>query len=433
MSSRVTCSILVGQIRDKRAYVRAPFNVRPARASDLDRLVAIHMSAYPDARGEDARRRNFTLNAFGALGDLLVAESDRGTLGLAFLFPMKAWFGGKRVAIGGIASVAIAPEARGLGVGTALVSHLHGLSETHGDAVTMLYPFRQGFYARLDYAAMSSRRRLAFDCRSVPDAWRELARGSIRTMRPSDVRKVRALYGAECARVSGRIERTPRLWERLVARERRNTLILDGALPKSSPLRGYVAYSLEQRESHAETRIEVEELIATDAPSRCALLGALSLMRDQATEIVLEVQDNDPLERALVDPDGRRFGTASVEHALGEIVAGPMVRLTDIPRALQARGYASDGAFDISLRSTGTTKLERETFSVHVRNGSALVGPPRGGARLETNRAGLAAMVYGSMSVEDAVQLGIVTATPSDVARISPIVHLSPTSPIDAF
>src|SRR4051794_15976224 len=48
--------------------------VRPAAETDLERLVEIHRAAYPDARGDEPRLRNFTHNAWGGLERLYVAE-----------------------------------------------------------------------------------------------------------------------------------------------------------------------------------------------------------------------------------------------------------------------------------------------------------------------------------------------------------------------
>ena len=81
--------------------------------------------------------------------NLYVLVEDETVLAHAFLFPLEAWFGGARVRIGGIATVGVAPEARGRGLGSRLVEHLHELSLERGDALTVLYPFRQAFYARL--------------------------------------------------------------------------------------------------------------------------------------------------------------------------------------------------------------------------------------------------------------------------------------------
>src|SRR5262245_50331513 len=129
---------------------------RKAKEEDLDRLVDIHLAAYPDPRSVAARQRNFTHNPFGGLEHLIVAEAAGSIVGHAFLFPFRAWFGGRLVKMGGVASVGVAPEARGRGVATALMTQLHVLSDRRGDALTMLYAFRHGFYARLGYTTTSA-------------------------------------------------------------------------------------------------------------------------------------------------------------------------------------------------------------------------------------------------------------------------------------
>ena len=73
-----------------------------------------HTAAFPDARGVPARRRNFTANPLGTLDDLHVVVEDGRIVAHAFLFALGVFFGGKVVPTGGIASVGVAPEARGL-------------------------------------------------------------------------------------------------------------------------------------------------------------------------------------------------------------------------------------------------------------------------------------------------------------------------------
>ena len=249
---------------------------RRAKESDLERLVEIHLAAYPDPRNAEARQRNFTHNPFGGLEHLVVVEDAGGVVGHAFLFPFQASFGGVAVKVGGIASVGVAPEARGRGIATELMSHLHALSDRRGDALTMLYAFRHGFYERLGYATTSSRKRLAIDTRSVPGAWRALARGRVRGVRPGDDKTIRRLHARAAERASGWITRPKRYWEMLLARERRMTLVCEGrpsggqGKAKAS---GYVAFTLVQEQFHAETLVEVDELVAEDAETRRALLG----------------------------------------------------------------------------------------------------------------------------------------------------------------
>ena len=186
-----------------------------------------------------------------------------------------------------------------------------------------------------------------------------------------------------------------------------------------------MAFELVQSEAHAATRLLVDELVADDDVTRLALLGALAALRDQVVAIELEVDDHDPLERALVDSDGRRHGTNSVEHDLGTVVGGPMVRIEDIPRAIEARGYAADGALDLVVHAG-----EGETNGAGEEKSKLASGPA---ALLRTTRAGLASILYGALRPSDAVRLGLADADARTVARADAVFAMSPVAPIDAF
>jgi predicted acetyltransferase len=290
----------------------------------------------------------------------------------------------------------------------------------------MLYAYRYGFYGRLGYAATTSRKRLAIDSRSVPEAWRALAKQRVRGARGGDRAAIRNVYTRAAARSSGWITRPARAWEHLFSRERLVILVA------GAPVRGYVAFTLGREHAYAETLLEVEELVADDGETRRALLGGLAALRDQVSEILLEVPESDPLERALVDPDGRRYGSDAVEHSLGEIVGGPMIRIEDVPRALAARGYpdAASAAFDVVI-----TDAAEQVFAAHVRvkDGRAEIGPARGGAALETTRAGLAALFYGGLDLDDAVTLGLAEIDVRVADRARAALRIAPIGPIDAF
>lgn len=399
---------------------------RTAKEADLDRLVDIHLVAYPDDRDGAARRRNFTANVFGTLGDVVVVEEAGRLVGHARLFRMKSWFGGRPVKVGGIASVAVAPESRGRGIATALLEELHARSLARGDAVTKLYAFKQGYYARLGYAATSTRKRLSFDPASLPDAYRALARRMVRGVTGDDRAGVERAYARSATRQSGWLARSPRLWDRLWSRERRQVLVAARG-PRLDRIFGYVAFELQQAEPHGETRLSVEELAADDAEARRALWGALGALRDQVAEVDVEVAADDPIEHALVDGDRRRYGTQAVEHALGEIVAGPMVRVHAPARAIAARGYGAAGAFTLDVDGT--------RFGVRVSaSGKAEVGPPRPrDAAVRTTSRGLAALLYGGLPLAGAVALGVADAEADVVARVAPVLAIAPVFPVDPF
>lgn len=366
---------------------------RTAREADLERLLEVHTSAFPDPRGREARVRNFTGNPLGRLEDLWVACDGDAIVGHAFLFPLEAWFGGARVPVAGIASIGVAPEARGRAVATALVSQLCAVGFERAP-VAVLYAFRQGFYARCGFVGASSYRRLRLDARSIPWSVKLRARPAAGADRPAIER-----CWEEAARGrTGSLVRTERFWERRLANERRVWLVVED----DAGVQGYVAWSLAQSEAHAPTTLFVDEMAARTPEAQRSLWALVGAQRDQVAEVRVDVAADDPIDRALVDADGGRFGDGQVEHVLGEVAAGPMVNMLGLEAGLSARGWAADGA--LVLESQGAR------VRLAVKGGRAAVEPSRAEPDLTLDRRTLSAVAYGGLGVRDAARLGMLAA-----------------------
>lgn len=367
---------------------------RPAREADLDRLIEIHSSAFPDPRGEAERRSNFVANPLGTLDDLWVLLDGGQPLAHAFLFGLEAWVGGARVRLGGIASVGVAPEARGRGLASALLAHLHGVARARGDAATVLYAYRQGFYARLGYLPTSTYRRLRVHPAAIP--WRPELR--VRVAAGADREALRACWEAEGLRHTGTLVRADRTWEARLADERRTWLVVEGA----GGVEGYVAWTLVQGEPHAPTALVVREMAARTPEATRSLWAAVGAQRDQVMEVRVDVAQDDPVDRVLVDGDRARFGDAELEHALGEIAAGPMLRATSTARALEARGWAEDGALVLAVGDEGV--------ALEVRSGRATATATADAPQLRLAAEAFSAVALGGLRPSHAIRLGLAEA-----------------------
>jgi predicted acetyltransferase len=368
--------------------------IRPAREGDLERLVDIHASAFPDPRDRDARLRNFTRNALGEMGDLWVLLEGGMPVAHGFLFALEAWFGGARVPVGGVATVGVAPEARGRGVGSRLLQELHEVSRARGDALTMLYAFRQGFYARMGYTSASSYRRLRLHPAAVP--WRcELA---ARAASGGDVPQMAACLEQAAQKGTGRLVRRERQWERRLSNTRWSWLVVEG----DGVVEGYVGWRLEQREAHAPMVLAVRDMAASTVRAERSLWGLVGAQRDQVAEVRVDVAEDDPLDRALLDADRARFGDEEVEHVVGEVVSGPMLRVSDVARALAARGWPRDGRLVLTVGE--------ETLEVVAEAGRAAVVPSSREPDLRMSPSALAAVAFGALPVRSAIRLGWLTA-----------------------
>jgi predicted acetyltransferase len=399
-------------------------SIRGANEADLDRLVEVHAACYPDGRTAAQRRTNFTQNPWseaGALADLRVAERDGRVVGHAFGFSLTTYFGGEPVLAVGIASVGVAPEARGSDIGARLVTHLEDEARERGAGLAMLHAFRHGFYAKRGYADVAPMHRLGCDPRAIPIAWVEQARRApLRSATDADVAAIVALHHHAVQGSTGGIERPKTLWTRIFASERLHRIMLEG--------RGYVTFELLQDQPHERTGIAVHDLIGTDDDSRRVLWGLLGMQAGQVAEIEIETTIDDPVAFALTDIDGGRFGDERVEHPVGSVVAGPMVRMLDTRRALAARGYAADGDVDLEMPKP------QAAMRISVRGGRAtLADSPEGASRLVTDERSLASMAFGGLGVTDAVRLGLLRGPEAMIAEADAILRLAPFVTLDRF
>jgi predicted acetyltransferase len=396
---------------------------RTASDSDLDRLVEIHTSAFPDPRGHSERRRNFIANPLGPLDALWVAI-DRGEIvAHAFLFSLRKWLAGSALDVAAIASVGVAPEARGRGVAAKLLLHLHAKADARKASVTMLYAFRQGFYARHGYAPVTSSRLLRIHPASIPSAWRDDVEIAVRGARSGDRTAIVDAYARAARQSHGWLARPDALWDGAFADERRTWMLAT----RGKRVVGYAAWSLVQPQPHAETRMVVHEVATDDDAARRALFGAIGAQRDQVTEIEVQVDARDPLDRALLDADRARFGTKTLEHAIGEVSAGPMVRLVDVARAVAARRYPSDGVIDIAID-------DRPPLRVTIARGRAKASvADRARSPLVIARGALGAVLYGGLSTSDAARIGAAGADASTLARADVLFATPPFYSLDSY
>jgi predicted acetyltransferase len=161
---------------------------------------------------------------------------------------------------------------------------------------------------------------------------------------------------------------------------------------------GYVAWTLEQVEAHAATALVVREMAATTEAAERSLWGLVGLQRHQVASVHADVSDDDPLDRALVDADRARAGDGDLEHFVGDVASGPMIRLTDPALALAARGWPVDGRVVLGL---GDRELE-----VRVSAGTVSVTDSDHVPDVVLDAGALAAVAFGALPLAHASRLG---------------------------
>ena len=402
--------------------------IRPAREEDLDRLVAIHSAAFPDARGREARRRNFAENVRGSLGDLFVVERERTLVAHAFLFRMSMWIGGAEASVGGVASVGVAPEWRGSGIGRGLIHALHDELRARGTGLSLLYPFRHSFYRRLGYGTVAEVKRLRVPPAALPgrDVLEE-----VRTGGADDWLAVRRCYERVAARSTGLLARRESVWRAALSPEGRQLVVVPDT---RGEIIGYATYVYMSPPDGVAQEIDVLELVAETDVARLALLGFFRRQRDQAPYVRLLLDARDPL--ALFCDEPRAPTTDAIRSLVavaGELGAGAMLRIVDLRAALAARGNAADGELTLCIvdseRSGGAT-----IGALRVSGGRALLGPARHAPRLTVDASTFAQIYAGAVSATDAARYGRAEASHPEALHLADrIFAVAPFFTLDTF
>ncbi len=364
------------------------FTIRRAQEADLERLIAIHQNAFPDGRSLATRRLNFMQNPRFHPDDLFVIEEDEHILGHAFYAVTHEWFGGKKLCVGTIASLGVAPEARDCGVATALLAHLHARSDQAGAALDLLYPFTQGFYQRFGYESVSPYVRLA----AHPLAFPAGQRSALQPITGDDAAQIMALYERFCAERTGPLERSDERWERLWTNDAATQL----CLRTGNQVTAYVSFSIHQAILHGPTRLLIHDWAWADARSQRVLWNWARSLAGQAIVIEVDVCRNDALLDAVRDAEHGRFGDAAVEHPVGTLAAGPSIRIVNLARALAARGYRSEETLTFAVGS--------ERFTIH--DGTLQQAAPNRAVDVTIAPAGIAQLAFGGVTADSLVTMG---------------------------
>ena len=401
--------------------------IRTAEDRDLEALLTVHAAAFPDPRGREARRKNFCENPRGTFSDLMVAERGGRIVGHGFLFPMKAWFGGAEVSVGGVASVGVAPDARRSRVGRALLEGMLARMRSRGMVVSMLYPFKHDFYRKLGWGLVGEMRRYRFRPDALPlfDERERVLEG-----RPDRLDVVRECYEGFARMRNGLIHRSEAVWGSLVRSE---TVRLARVPDAGGELEGYCLYRFVTDPLLSNQEIEVLELVATTASARFALWGFLSGQRDQVRRIQMSVPPDEPLHVLLKEPRSPvEEPIRGLTFASADLAVGLMLRVVDPVRALEGRGWSSDGevVIDCPDRIVG----DAGRLCAVVRGGKAQVSAEGSGPVLSTDPSTFAQIWSGYLAPSRAVYYGIARVDPeSATVGLDRLFSLPPPGTLDVF
>ncbi|ATB28068.1 GNAT family N-acetyltransferase [Melittangium boletus] len=323
-----------------------------------------------------------------------VLRAGDGVTATAALIPMGQWFGGRRVPTAGISAVGVAPIHRGQGAGTRLMEEMLRLARARGFLLATLYPSSQRLYRRVGFEQAGARVEHRVRMSGIEVQERSLA---LRPVEASDLPAIHDVYGRHARLQQGWLDRGPYVWTRVT--HPRTELAYGYLVEGSAGVEGYLYLTRRALPASYRQELNLTDLIALTPAAARRLLGFLGEHRALTTEVLWRSGPADPLLFLLNE---QTYESRFLDRW--------MLRVLDVPAALQARGYpeGSSGALHLEVEDEFFPE-NRGRFVLEVSEGEAEVREG-GDGDLKLHARALAPL-YSGFLAPSALQLaGALTA-----------------------
>lgn len=260
-------------------------------------------------------------------------DGDRGGLvAIARVHDYEQIWGGRRVRMGGIASVAVHPDGRGRGLASTLMRGLLPVLRSAGQPVSALFPTAVGIYRPVGWEVVGSLDDVRIPLRDlVPST--SAADVTVRTAGPADVPAIAALY-AEAA-VNGELTRTGPHFPAGAEAVLEHDVVALAETPDGTAV-GYASY--DRGTGYRESELRVWEVVARTGAATAALLRSLVSWSSVAATVLWRA----PAQDLHLHLAGGLPAPARLQPW--------MLRVVDAPGAIAARGYRPEVTTDVAFR-----------------------------------------------------------------------------------
>lgn len=366
---------------------------------ELDALLGAALHFQPDEMGG-------WLQIIGLEHVRVIRRNDRCVAGLAAI-PMAQYFGGKAVMTAGITAVGVAPDLRGTGVGSHMLRESLADLHSQGYALASLYPASLAFYRRAGYERSGYRITYELPLTLIDTQDR---RCELVPFEP-DEPVVRELY-AERARISnGNMQRPEWMWHYRLNPDGRTSFRY--LIQRNGQNEGYLAYTTAGRRDP----LNITDLVVlTPAAGR----RVLTLLHDHHSILDNVVWVGGPLDPLLyLLPENLSGGSHA--RAVTKSSYDWMLRIVDVSKALEARGYPTGLRATLELElDDGIRPTNAGRYSIEIADGSANVSRGgKGGIALDIRT--LAAIYTGFATAQECRAIGQIRGSGADLALMDAV------------
>jgi predicted acetyltransferase len=299
--------------------------LRTADLTETDLELALDIQSRSFGPMPESRREGWLRSRVEAIagGRLIGAYDGSRLVAHARLRPFRQYWGGRELAMAGIAGVVVAPDYRGQGTATALLSAVARRAGELGDALSALYPTVPAAYRRVGWELAGSQHRITVDA----DRLRRLGH-TADAIRRADVDSVDHVLDLMRTYWTRSRANGPKLLE---PDELRDDLAKPGTYGYLTD-DGFVIYGW------FDGDLLVTQLLAASEASLRALWSVVGSGASIAKSVHAYVAPRDPVH-FLLD----RGAHGATQQARW------MLRLIDAPTAIGDRGFADSAPVDVAL------------------------------------------------------------------------------------
>jgi predicted acetyltransferase len=339
----------------------------------------------------------------GGIENVRVLRDGTEPVATLMRIPMGQFFGGRSVPMMGVAAVAVAPEARGRGLARRLMQDAVAEMHDEGCPISCLYPSTQTLYRQIGYE-QAGHRFLTHIPLATIDV-RERA-PSVVALDESHEHAVEACYTAFAATQDGWLDRSRLGWAGV--RERRGERYHGFGVERDGRLDGYLYLAQRVKPETGRHDLVLSDLAFLSAAAGRRLLGFLADFATIGDDAVVAGGPHHPLVWLL--------GQQRYEMRFKNYW---MVRLIDVRKALEARGYSPTVSTQVSLElSDDLLAGNRGRILLTIEGGHASA-KPGGSGEVRIDVSALAALWTGFATPKQLVVVGAIDGPDEALAHLA--------------
>jgi len=326
--------------------------VRRVPDTDLDRYRRLIDYAFHPEDGPPGPDREIPDRIADRYG---VYDEEGQLLATGALYELESRLRGEWVTLGGVAAVSSPPEHRRGGNVRLLCRAMLEECRDRGIGIAALWPFSHPFYRQFGWALANKYTVYEAPPEQLAAAGRTDC-GDFKPVGPDDWERLEQVQRAHGEETTLSRKRSEQWWRKRTFDHGDDTPWAYAWL-RDDEIRGYVVYTFESGDDGR--RIRVHDFSAADREARQHLLGLLGTHDSQVETVKLVLAEETTLLDSVENPD-------DVECS---IRAGPMIRLSDVPVALEACPYPDDVETNVVFEVSDPLSVVDDRYELSVTDG----------------------------------------------------------------